>query len=138
MKRCISLLLAVFLLLGFSSLALANRPVKNQFQPEPLWSKDLTLRELLDLTDEQVAQIRSIREEYLEEVERIRTKIKGDISSSYRQELRTELSDLFEKYWGKTAELLTPVQLSRLVPRRIATFFLYDPEGLADPSTTSN
>lgn len=138
MKQCIGAFLVLTLILGVGSLAFASGgAVKGQFSPEPLWSKDLTLAELLDLTKEQIEEIRVIRAEYLEKVKSIRIRLKDkNLSSSYRQELQDKLSGIFEEYWGKVAQILTPVQLAKLVPRRIATIFLYDPEDSATPPNT--
>ncbi|MCX7796766.1 MAG: hypothetical protein N2380_09670 [bacterium] len=138
MKQCIGVLLALTIALGTVSLAFAgDGAVKGQFSPEPLWSKDLTLAELLDLTKEQIEEIRAVRTEYLERVRTMRIRLKNkNLSPSYRQKLQDELSGIFEEYWGKVAEILTPVQLAKLVPRRIATILLYDPEDSAIPPNT--
>lgn len=128
MRKWTGLFLVVLLVLGMSNLAFASRPIKNQFAPEPLWSQGLSLSELLNLSEEQIKQFKSIRQEYLEKVSFIRSTLnRKDISSSYRNRLRSELSGLFEEYWGKVRAILTPVQLEKLSPRRIATIFLYEP-----------
>jgi len=98
MKKYVSLLLIIILVLGFSTFALAwggksgPRNVRGIVEVKRFGSMEELLKEELDLTEEQVDRLKEYREEYSDKLEEL------------RDELRDRQEELHDLYFDKSKE----------------------------------
>lgn len=150
MKKVLSLVIAVSLILGVAQVAFARplyvdpyrtrAPFRYMMVNSLFWGQNWT--RLLNLTDEQIEKVKALREKYYNKLKDLWSKLQDTVFSLRQLQLqrqpdksqisakneeinsiRKEIRNVLDEYWKELKSILTEKQLSKLDKVRITPPF---------------